>query len=280
MRLLFILILCLDHRVWAQLSSESCSLLRTITSLSNIVPEMIQLAMRSYRASDSLHQRQKRFVSPEILLKSVNVNPRGSLMEQMIANTISDVNFTSVALLMLQNNDTMNKVQQNIDMDLILRTLLRGVDQEKLAMGIWHAASKEFDLEHFISNIINRTQLDTLHEQLMSNGTLPEWVLKVIHPQLNNRILQGIFLTIKNVTMKFIRVIHQYERVDRYLFNMIIDQALTPINSVIRKVQQGKPKNFDQLLETLASSANQAVLVRAIRSSSLKFEGMTENIFL
>ena len=152
--LVFLLFFVVHRRVSAEISSESCGLLRTMTSLTKILPEFVQLAMRSYRAS-LIHHREKRFFNPEKILKTANVNLRGTVIEQMIANTIRDVNFTSVALLMLQNNDTMNKIQENLDVDLIIRTIIRGIDQEKLAIGFFHAASKEFDFEHFIVNIIH-----------------------------------------------------------------------------------------------------------------------------
>ena len=217
--------------------------------------------MRSYRISPipTENQRQKRSAG-----KEATATVKGSVLEQMIANTIRDVNFTNVVLLILKNNGTMNKLQDTVDSDAIIRLIVREVDQEKLIAGLWNAGSDSFDLEHFIDSLINRTHLDVLHEGLLSNGTLPDWLVKSIHPDLNSQLVQRMFATLRNVTSKFVRALSKSERVDNYLFNMIVQQALTPINSVIQKVKESKPKTFDQLIEIIVNNANRAIMVRNI----------------
>ncbi|CAF2973330.1 unnamed protein product [Rotaria sp. Silwood2] len=81
--------------VFAQLSSSSCSLLRTADSLTTIVPEIAQLAMRYYRASSfpTEHHRQKRFLFNENIPKngsasSSSSSAKGRVIEQMIANAV------------------------------------------------------------------------------------------------------------------------------------------------------------------------------------------------
>ena len=222
--------------------------------------------MRSYRSSPlpAVQQRQKRFVTNGIVPKESTATVKGSVLEQMIANTIRDVNFTNVVLLILKNNDTMNKIQNTVDSDAIIRKIVREIDQEKLLVGLWNAAGDSFDLEHFIDSLINRTHLDVLQEELLSSGTLPDWFVKSIHPDLSSQLIQRMFATVRNVTSKFVRVLSKSERVDHYLFNMIVQQALTPISGVIQKVKESKPKTFDQLIEIIVNNANKAILVRTI----------------
>ncbi|CAF3007497.1 unnamed protein product [Rotaria sp. Silwood2] len=250
--------------VFAQLSSSSCSLLRTADSLTTIVPEIAQLAMRYYRASSfpTEHHRQKRFLFNENIPKngsasSSSSSAKGRVIEQMIANAVQDVNFTNVAILILNNNETMNKIRKNIDDEAIIRIILHEIDYEKLGSGLWFAAESQFDLEHFVASIINITRMDIIHDELMTNGTLPEWLLKNIHPDINSHKIQQIFSTLKNVTHKFVRVLSKSERFDNYLYNMITQQALRPLNNIIQGVQESKPKTFNQLIEIIINNVNQ-----------------------
>ncbi|CAF1541725.1 unnamed protein product, partial [Adineta steineri] len=193
----FSCIILSQTNVFAELSSSSCTLLRTANSLTTIVPEIAQLAMRFYRASSLIsnqHHRQKRFLSNGNIGKSSSSgNVKGTVVEQIMANTFRDVNFTNVAILMLNNNETMNKLRQNIDNDAIIRIIMREINYEKLGKGLWSTFESKFNLEDFITNLINITQLDVIHHELLSNGTLPEWLLINLNPNLNIQIIERIF---------------------------------------------------------------------------------------
>ncbi|CAF1084221.1 unnamed protein product [Adineta ricciae] len=259
--IIFVCMLLFQTDVFAQLSTSSCALLRTASSLTTIIPEVTQIAMRSYRASSSsqgsTHQRQKRFIKDEITGKSsTSGNIRGTIVEQMIANTIRDVNFTNVAILIFNNNDTMNKLHQNIDMEAVMRMIIREIDYEKLGNGIMATIESELDLEHLVASIINVTQLDVIHEQFLANGTLPQRFLKHLHPDLNTQLVERIFSTLKNVTYRVVKVLSKSERYDNYLFNMITQQALTPLSNIIQGVKADKPKTFDQLVEIIVNNVN------------------------
>jgi hypothetical protein len=182
----------------------------------------------------------------------------------MLANTIRDTNFTNVALLIFSNNETMNKIRKNVDTDTIVRNIMREVDYEKLISGLWSAAEKEFDLEHFLTNIINQTNLDIIHDEIFKSGSLPGWLVKSIHPNLTVQKVQQIFSTLKNVTHKFVQVLSKSERFDNYLFNMITQQALTPLNNIIQGVKDDKPKTFNQLIEIIVNNANRVAKVSEI----------------
>jgi hypothetical protein len=256
--------------VFAELSSNSCALLRTGNSITTIIPELAQLALRYYRisspsSSSTVYSRKKRFLLDKNVSKdSGSGNIKGTVIEQMIANIIRDVNYTNVAILILNNNETMNKIRKHVDSDAIIRMIIREIDYEKLIGGLWFAAESNFDLEHFVSSIINITNIDIIHEELLTNGTLPEWLLKNIHPELNSQIVQRVFSTLKNVTEKFIKVLSKSERFDNYLFNMITQQALTPLNNIIQEVKNDKPKNFDQLIEIIVNNLNTAAMVSKV----------------
>ncbi|CAF1163337.1 unnamed protein product [Adineta steineri] len=260
----FSCIILYQTNVFAELSSSSCTLLRTANSLTTIVPEIAQLAMRFYRASSLIsnqHHRQKRFLSNGNIGKSSHSgNVKGTVVEQIMANTFRDVNFTNVAILMLNNNETMNKLRQNIDNDAIIRIIMREINYEKLGKGLWSTFESKFNLEDFITNIINITQLDVIHHELLSNGTLPEWLLKNLNPNLNIQIIERIFLTLKNVTDKFVKVLSKSERYDNYLFNMITQQALTPLNNIIQEMKQDKPSTLDQLIEIIINNINRVTM--------------------
>ncbi|CAF1367325.1 unnamed protein product [Rotaria sp. Silwood1] len=269
MHCLFIFFSCVilfQVDVFAQLSSSSCSLLRTVDSLTTILPEIAQLAMRYYRAVSfpTEHHRQKRFLFNENIRKngtaSSTSRTKGRIIEQMIANTVQDVNFTNVAISILNNNETMNKLRKNIDNEAIIRIILHEIDYKKLGSGIWSAAENNFDLEHFIASVINITRIDRIHSELITNGTLPEWLLESIHPNLNSQKVQQIFSILKNVTHKFVQVLSKSERFDNYLFNMITQQSLKPLNNIIQGVQESKPKTFNQLIEIIINNVNQVAM--------------------
>jgi hypothetical protein len=269
MRLLtsfFSCVILFQINVFAELSVTSCALLRTANSLTTIIPEVAQLAMRYYRPSSSSsstsaeHHRQKRF-----LTAGSSASSKGSVTEQMIANAVRDVNFTNVAILIFNNNEAMNKIRKNVDNDVIMRTIMREIDYEKVGIGLWSAAESEFDLEHFIASIINKTHMDIIHDELIINGTLPEWLVKSIHPDLNVRTIQRIFSVLQNVTERFVQVLSKSERFDNYLFNMITQQALTPLNNIIQGVKVEKPKTFNQLIEIIVKNVNRVAAVSEIK---------------
>ncbi|CAF1352259.1 unnamed protein product [Rotaria sordida] len=144
--------------------------LRTANSITVIVPEIDKLAIRYYCASSSSlpnqHHREKRFLFTENPSKD-NAGFKGSVLEQMVANTFKDVNYTKVALLVINNNETMFKIRQNINADAIIPAIMRDIDYEKLGKSLYYAAEVEFDFEHFIESIINITYIDTIHEELI-----------------------------------------------------------------------------------------------------------------
>jgi hypothetical protein len=249
----------------AELSSSACSVLRTATSIATMTPEFAQLAMRYYSSSSTASvsieppHRVKRFLFKE---NSSKDGVKGSVLEQMVANAFKDVNFTRVALLMLQNNETMNKVRQNVDSDVIIRALMREVDYDKLGRSLWNAAEADFDLEHLMSSVINVTHLDAIHDELIVNGTVSEWLIKSIHPELEVATVNRLFYNLKNLTYKFVDIMTNSERMDDYLFNMIQQKALTPIGNIIQRVKDEKPETLDQLVEIILSNVNKVISVR------------------
>lgn len=82
-----------------------------------------------------------------------------------------------MAILILNNNEAMNKIRTNVDSDAIIRLIIREIDYEKLGKGFWSTAENEFDLEHCITSIINITHIDIIYNELLTNRTLPEWLL-------------------------------------------------------------------------------------------------------
>ncbi|CAF3306363.1 unnamed protein product [Rotaria socialis] len=260
----FCYVILLQIDAFAQLSSSSCTLLRTADSLATIIPEVAQLAMRFHRASSfsSQHHRQKRFLFNANKLKDANSasSLKGTIVEQMITNSIQNMNFTYIAISILNNNETMNKIRENIDNEAIIRIVLQEIDYEKLGSGLWSAADNNFDLEHFIDNIINMTHMNIIHGELIVNGTLPEEFLQNIHPDLDGRKIQQIFSTLKHTINRFVQVLSTSERFDNYLFNMVTKQALTPLNNIIQRVQKSKPETFNQLIEIIINSANKAAM--------------------
>lgn len=257
--------------VFAELSVDSCDLLHTATSMSAIIPEVAQLAMRYYRASSfssAGHRRQKRF-----LPTGTFTGPKGAVAEQMIANGIRDVNFTNIAILIFSNNETMAKVRKNVDTDLVVRTIMREIDYEKLIGGLWSAVEKEFDLEHFLDSIITRSRLDIIHDELFHNGTLPAWLVKNIHHNLTVQTVERILSTIRNVTHKFVQVLSKSERSDNYLFNLITQQAITPLDNIVQGVKNEKPKTFNQLIEIIVNNVNRVAMVSRMNLMEKRCEG-------
>ncbi|CAF2477899.1 unnamed protein product [Rotaria sp. Silwood2] len=271
----FCFIICLQIGVFAELSPSSCSFIRTATSISTIVPEIAQIAMRYYRTSSSSlsfsdqHHRQKRFlfaVSNASKDRSTN-GVKGSILEQVMINAFKDVNFTSVALLILNNNETMNKIRRNTDGKAIIHAAMRNIDYEKLGSSIWYASENEFDLEYLISSLINMTHIDMIHEELLNTGTLPDWLIKSIHPDLNVRVVHRIFEEIKNFTRKFITIMNNSESLDEYLFNMIQQHVLTPLGKMIQKLKDEKPTTLDQLVEIILNDVNKIIMERLTTTS-------------
>jgi hypothetical protein len=259
----FFCLIGLQIGVVAELDASSCSLLRTAASLTNIVPEMAQLAMRYYRVSSSSdqHHRQKRFLFTETPSKNGSA-PKASVLEQMMANAFKDVNFTRVALLILNNNETMAKIRQNIDGDVILRTAMREIDYEKLGSSLWYNAEAEFDLEYLISSIINITHIDLIHEEVIINGTLPDWLIKSLHPDINVKTVQRMFNSLKNFTRQFETITNSSEQLENYLFNLIQQHTLTPLSKIIQKVKNENPTTLDELVEIILDNVNKVVMVK------------------
>src|SRR5690348_4937860 len=130
MRLLSTFVVCMvlfSIDVQAELSPRSCAILRTANSFTKIIPEIAQLAMRYYRASSTStsHHRQKRFLfGDNIPRNGSSSTSKATVPEQMLANAVRDVNFTNVAILILNNNETMTKLRNHVDSDAILRIIL------------------------------------------------------------------------------------------------------------------------------------------------------------
>lgn len=254
-----IVLLCaifLSSDAFTELSPHSCSLLRNIGSLTRIVPELSELAMRFYRPTTTTNQRVKRST------KEQNQQIKGTMIEQLIANTIRDVNFTNVALLILSSNETKSKIERNVDFDLIIRSFIRSLDHEKLSHAMLKSVQSNFDLEHLIESSINHTQMSAIHDQLLHGEQLPEWLLTSIHPNLTNSVVRRMKSTIQNLTEKFIKIFSKFERVDSFMFNILMQQTLIPMNHVVERVKERKPKNFDQLLETMINTTKQILTVR------------------
>jgi hypothetical protein len=257
--------------VVAELDASSCSLLRTASSLTKIVPEIAQIGMRYYRVSSSSnqHHRQKRFLFGENSSKDSSA-PKGSVLEQMVANAFKDVNFTRVALLILNNNETMAKIRQNIDSDAIIRAAMHEIDYEKLGSSLWYSAEAEFDLEYIIASIINITHIDLIYEEVIINGTLPDWLIKSLHPDINVQTVQRMFNSLKNFTLQFATITDSSEGLEDYLFNLVQQHALTPLTKIIQKVKNENPITLDHLVEIILDDVNKVVMVKDIFISKLK----------
>ncbi|CAF0905621.1 unnamed protein product [Adineta steineri] len=272
MRLLsvvFSYFICVQIGVFAELSSSSCSLLRTATSITTIAPEIAQLLMRYYSAlsSSSLpvpdeehHHREKRFLFADKINKDSSSNTRGSMLEQIVANAFKDVDYTRVISLIINNNESMNKIRQNINGEAIIRVAMRNIDYEKLGSSLWYAAEAEFKLKDFTSSIINITRIDTIYEELITNRTLPEWLIKSIHPNINVQIGHQMFETFQNLTNKFIDIMNSSENLDNYLFNIIQQQVLIPLGTIIQRVKDDKPTTLDHLAEIILNNVNKVVM--------------------
>ena len=261
----FFTLIGLQIGVLAELDASSCSLLRTAASLTNIIPEMAQLAMRYYRASSSAveqHHRQKRFLFAEN--GKDGTAPKGSVLEQMVATAFKDVNFTRVALLILNNNETMAKIRQNVDGDAILRAAMREIDYEKLGSSLWYGAEEEFDLEYLISSFVNFTHIDAIYEQVVINGTLTDSLIKSIHPDLNVQAVQRMFNSLKNTTHRFSSILNSSEQLEQYLYNVTQQHILTPMSKILQQVKSENPATLDDLVEIILGGANKIVMVKII----------------
>ena len=263
----FFCILCLWTGALAELSASSCSILRTATSLATIAPEVAHLAMRYYGASsstvepDDAHHREKRFLFNDQTSHDAIIT-KASVLEQVAANAFKDVDFTKVALLILNNNETMSKLRQNIDSEPIVRAIMRGIDYEKLGDTLWRSARAEFDVEQFIAGVVNVTRLDQIQQSLIVNGTLPDWFLEGIHPDIDVQRVHQMFATLKNFTAKFVRLLSNSQRLDEFLFTMIQQQALMPMTNIVQRIKDAKPTTLDQLIEATLNNVNKAISVR------------------
>lgn len=258
---LFTLFCGIEFAVRAELSTSSCSLLRTATSVATMVPEFARLAMRYYSSSSSVHQhRAKRFLFQDNNAK--NTGLRGTVLDQMVANAFKDVNYTKVAVLLFHNPESLAKLRKNFNADVIVRAMMQEIDYERLGQSLWYAAEAEFDLERFLHTIINITHIDLLHEEMVTNGTIPEWFIKSLHSDLNVHTVNQMFSQLKNFTYKLVGVLSSSERLDDYLFKMIQQQILTPMNTMIQRVKEQKPSTLDQLVEVILSNVNRVINVR------------------
>jgi hypothetical protein len=70
-----------------------------------------------------------------------------------------------------------------------------------------------------------------------------------------------MFATLNNVTGKFVRILRQGEPMHDYLFTMIVQHTVTPLTSLIRKINDAKPTTFDQLMATFVTRTNKHVTV-------------------
>ena len=273
--IIFFCFVAFHVNVNAELSPSSCSLLRTITSIATITPELAQLAMRYYRSgavsfSNERVQRTKRFLLADNPQKNTPV--RGTMFDQVVANAFKDVNFTRVALLMLQNNETMAKLRQNIDTDTIVRALMRDLDYEKLGNTFWFAAETEFDAERFIASIVNITHIDLIHQEFIANGTVPNWLITNFHAELSADRVNSMISQLRNYTFEMVRIISNPDRLDNYLFETIQDQFLVPLGTVIQRVKNEKPTSLDQLVELLLSNVNKVITVSCRKKPSNKID--------
>ncbi len=253
--------------VFAELSSSSCSLLRTATSITTIIPEIAQIAMRYYRISSSSssgqHHRQKRFLFGANPSKDADAAaPKGSVFEQMVASAFKDVNFTRVALLILNNNETMAKIRQNVDTDAIIRAAMHEIDYEKLGNSLWYSAEAEFDLEYIMASIVNITHIDLIHDEIIANGTLPAWLIKSLHPDLNVQTTQQMFNSLKNYILKFGTILNSSQNLEGYLFNIIEKHILTPLGKISQRIKTENPTTLDHLVEIILDNINKVVMVQ------------------
>lgn len=254
--------------VFGELSPSSCSLLRTGASISTIVPEMAQIAMRYYRVVSSSselteHHRHKRFIFDDSASTATKFSSvKGSVFEPMVANAFKDVNFTAVTLLILNNNETMNKIRQNVQGEAILRAAMRNLDYENLGSSLWYAAKAELNSERFIYNLINMTNLNLDYEELVNKSTLPDQLIESIHPSLNAQVVQRMLKEIKAFANKFITRMNSTENLEDYLFNMTQEKILIPFGKTIERIKTEKPATLDQLIEIILNDVNKVVRVK------------------
>ena len=270
---LFVYFFTFQVKIFAELNSRSCSFLRTATSLTTIVPELAQLTIRSYRMSlssavdqsTSIHHRHKRFLGTR------DSSPKATLLEQIAANAFKDMNFTKVAILILNNNETMTKLRQNIDWQTILRAIMQDLDYDKLGRSLYFAIENEFNLEYLTSTFVNRTHIDTIYNAIIVNETLPDWLITSIHPELNVQIIQQMFNSLKNYFNTLKTIISNDQNLDEFLFNLIQNKTLIPLENIVQKIQQQNPTTLDQLVEIILEDINQIVKVKKKKNHNLCF---------
>lgn len=266
MHLLSILVFCLIGMkigVVAELSASACSLLRTTASMTTIVPEMVQIAMRYYQvaAPAEVHHREKRFLFNDNASKEPVV-VKASVFEQVVANAFKDVNYTRVAQLIFSSNETMSKMRQNIDVNAIVRAAMREVDYEKLGSSLYYSAEAEFDLEYVVTSLLHTTHLDLVYEELMTNGTLSPALIKSLHPNINVETVQKALEWAKNFLRQFAKTMNTTQNLEEYLFEKVQQYALTPLGKMIQEVKKQNPTTLDQLVEIVLDNLNKVVMVR------------------
>ena len=266
MRLISTLVFCLIAMkigVVAELTASACSLLRTTASMATIVPEMLQVAMRYYDVASpaEVNRREKRFVYGDTALKESGV-AKASVFEQVASNAFKDVNYTRVAHLIFNNNETMAKIRQNIDVNAIVHAAMREVDYEKLGSSLYYNAEAEFDLEYIITSLLHITHLDLIYEELITNGTLSPALIKSLHPDINVQTVQKILDSSKNFIQQFGKTMNSTQNLEEYLFEKVQQYALTPLGKMIQEVKKENPTTLDQLVEIVLNNLNKAVKVK------------------
>ena len=249
--------------VVAELSPSACSVLRTAASITTIVPELAQMAMRYYQvvSPSEVQHRQKRFILSGDTSKS-GITTKASVFENMIASSFKDVNYTRVAHLILNNNETMAKIRQNVDVNAIVQAAMRQIDYEKLGSSLYYSAEAEFDLEYVVASIINITHIDLIYEGLITNGTLSASVIKSLHPDINVQTVQQLIGSIRNFIRQFGTIMNSTQSLEEYLFKIIQQYGLTPLGKMITEVKNGNPTTLDQLVEIVLDNLNKAVMVK------------------
>lgn len=268
MRLISILVFCLIAMkidVVAELTASACSLLRTTASMVTIVPEMLQIAMRYYHVATpaEVNRREKRFLFGDNALNEPGVVVKASVFEQVVSNAFKDVNYTRVAQLIFNNNETMTKVRQNIDVNAIVRVAMRELDYEKLGSSLYYSAEAEFDLEYIVTSLLHITHLDLIYEELITNGTLSPALIKSLHPDINVQTVQKALDSAKNFLQQFGKTMNSTQNLEEYLFEKVQQYALTPLGKMVQEVKKENPTTLDQLVEIVLNNLNKAVMVRS-----------------
>ena len=239
--------------------------------LATMVPEFAQLAILYYSSSAANHQhRAKRFLFND--QTSRDGGSKGTVLDQMVANAFKDVNYTKVALLLFHNNESLAKIRQNVNPDVIVRALMREIDYEQFGQSLWYALESEFNLERFIHSILNITHIDIIYEDIVTNGTVPDWFVKSIHPDVDTHAVNRMLASLKNFTGQAFSVMSSSAKLDEFLFKMVQDKLLKPFATVIQRVKQEKPATLDQLVEIILSNLNRVINVRERRSFCCRWD--------